>query len=216
MKPLSGSVFYPSFKENRHVSIVSPAFIQLSVRERARTCVCVGGGARRENQVCARQECAPGSSLQKCNLSMRFEISLSAYELALAPFCHALRKSFMTGCLNKLWFLNLHFLSDICLPRINFWEALPSLRPVFPLPQRDLRAFKLKSAFSLLIPLGTWYRYRTSGAANWAQFCTETGDFRLPSRALQRGRVILKGRVHLACGNVLYLLPFAHFNASRL
>lgn len=24
MKPLSGSVFYPSFKENRHVSIVSP------------------------------------------------------------------------------------------------------------------------------------------------------------------------------------------------
>lgn len=166
--------------------------------------------------MCARQECAPGSSLQKCNLSMRFEISLSAYELALAHLCHALCKSFMTDCLNKLRFLNLHFLSDICLPRINFWEALPSLRPIFPLPQRDLRAFKLKSAFSLLIPLVMWYGYRTPGAANGTQFCTGTGDFRLPSSTLQRVGVILKGRVCLACGNVLYRLPFASFNASRL
>lgn len=63
MKPLSGSVFYPSFKENRHVSIVSPAFIQLSVRERARTCVCGGG---QEGKIkCVRDRSARRDSPSK-------------------------------------------------------------------------------------------------------------------------------------------------------
>lgn len=53
MKPLSGSVFDPSFKENRHVSIVSPAFIQLSVCERARARACLWRGSeKRESSVC--------------------------------------------------------------------------------------------------------------------------------------------------------------------
>lgn len=81
-----------------------------------------------------------GVLLPKCNLSPRFEISLRASEEAAAHRRHALCKSFITGWLNKLSFLNLHFPSDICLESTFGKLCLlclpsPPLHPPLPAPQ---------------------------------------------------------------------------------
>ena len=75
-----------------------------------------------------------------------FESRLSPCEQTIAHRRHASCKSFITSCLNKLLYLNLHsHLIFVCLE--STFEKLSSLYLLcFSLPPRDPRAFKLKSA----------------------------------------------------------------------
>ena len=142
--PLSESLFLPSFKENRYVSIVSFAYVQLRdcvcvcvcararVRPCVRVCVCA---CLRESSVCEAWTRA-GVFPPKCKLSPVFESRLSPCEQTIAHRRHASCKSFITSCLNKLLYLNLHsHLIFVCLE--STFEKLSSLYLLcFSLPDR--------------------------------------------------------------------------------